>query len=318
MKPDRLYLGIDGGQSSTTALIAGESGRVIGEGRGGPCNHVAAAERQAKFLRIIAACIAEACQQAELDASTVSFAAACFGFSGGAEDKEPSLRQLVRSAAYKFTHDAEIALAGALAAHPGIIVIAGTGSMAFGRNATGTTARAGGWGYIFGDEGGAFDLARRALRAALQFEEGWGAQTNLRNLLLQTAGAPDANTLMHRFYNHFDHGAIASLAPLVTRAAEQGDQVAIEIVGQAARKLAWFVQGVHRHLFREGEGVRVAYIGGVFRSVLLRDAFTRELQHTLGCHVREPLFGPAAGALLEALRLDGNSSPLSAVPEFEK
>lgn len=318
MKPDRLYLGIDGGQSSTTALIADESGRIIGEGRGGPCNHVAAAERQTKFLRIITACIAEACQQAERDASTVSFAAACFGFSGGARDKEPSLRQLVRSAAYKFTHDAEIALTGALAGDPGIIVIAGTGSMAFGRNATAATARAGGWGYLFGDEGGAFDLARRALRAALQFEEGWGEPTNLRNLFLQAAGAPDANTLMHRFYNHFDHAAIASLAPLVTRSAEQGDQIAVGIIDEACRALVRFVQGVHRHLFPAGESVPVAYIGGAFRSALLRDTFAREIQHTLGCHVRQPLFGPAAGALIEALRLDDNPVRLAGVPEFEK
>ncbi|HEX3685043.1 MAG TPA: BadF/BadG/BcrA/BcrD ATPase family protein [Bryobacteraceae bacterium] len=318
MTKDRLYLGIDGGQSSTTALVAGESGRIIGEGRGGPCNHVAAAERQAKFLRTIGACIAEACQPAGLDAATVSFAAACFGFSGGAEDKELSLRQLVRSDKYKFTHDAEIALTGALAGDPGIIVIAGTGSMAFGRNAFGTTARAGGWGYLFGDEGGAFDLARRALRAALRFEEGWGVHTNLRNLLLQAAGAPDANTLMHGFYNHFDRVAIASLAPLVTQAAEQGDHAALEIVDDACRALVWFVHGVHRHLFPAGESVPVACIGGVFRSALLRDAFAREVRTTLACHARAPLWGPAAGALLEAFRLDGNPNTPSGVPEFEK
>lgn len=319
MKPGRLYLGIDGGQSSTTALIADETGRITGHGHGGPCNHVASSERRAKFLSVIGSCLDEACREAGLDRGSVSFAAACFGFSGGAEDKEACSRELVRSAGYKFTHDAEIALTGATAGEPGIIVIAGTGSMAFGRNASGATARAGGWGYLFGDEGGAFDLSRRALRAALQFEEGWGQPTALREMLLEaTTGAPNADTLMHRFYNEFSRQAIASLAPLVTRAADQGDPVALEIIDRAARKLAWFVEGVHQQLFGVRESVPVAYTGGVFRSTLLRDAFARRIRDTIECHVAPPQFGPAAGAILEALRLDGNPSRLSAVPESEK
>jgi N-acetylglucosamine kinase-like BadF-type ATPase len=307
----RYYLGIDGGQSSTTALIANESGRIVGEGRGGPCNHVAAAERQAKFIRTISACLAEACQQARLDASAVAFAAACFGFSGGAEDKELSLRQLVRSAAYKFTHDAEIALTGAFAGHPGIIVIAGTGSMAFGRNAAGTTARAGGWGYLFGDEGGAFDLIRRALRAALQYEEGWGPPTALRDLLLHAADAPDANAVMHAFYNRFTRASIASMAPLVTRAADEGDPVAAGIIEQACRKLAWYVQGIYGRLFAAGEHVPVAYIGGVFQSPIFRLSVARHIQRSTGCETRAPQFEPAAGAIIEALKLDGNNAQVS-------
>ena len=92
-------------------------------------------------------------------------------------DKEAFVKELIASDKYKLTHDAEIALIGATAGQPGIIVIAGTGSIAFGRNAQMQTARAGGWGYIFGDEGGGFDIAKNALRRALQFEEGWGPAT---------------------------------------------------------------------------------------------------------------------------------------------
>lgn len=307
----KIYLGIDGGQSSTTALIANETGRIIGRGRGGPCNHVAAAERREKFLRIIKGCLAEACQEAGVDPTSVSFAAACFGFSGGAEDKEPYVRELVRSARFKFTHDAEIALTGATGGEPGVMLIAGTGSIAFGRNAAGATARAGGWGYIFGDEGGAFDLTRRALRAALQNEEGWGPATALRDLLLQATGAPDANTLMHRFYNDFSRASIASLAPLVTQAAAQGDSAAVEIVDQACRKLSWYVEGVYRHLFTAGDSVPVAYVGGVFQSALLLDRFARAIRDSIGCDPRAPRFGPAEGAILEAMLLDGNTAALA-------
>ncbi|MBV9670050.1 MAG: hypothetical protein JOZ43_03755, partial [Acidobacteriales bacterium] len=196
----RLYLGIDGGQSSTKALIAKESGRIIGHGRAGPCNHVRTCQGRAKFFEAVSGSVNAACNQAGIDASTVTFAAVCLGFSGGPEDKEAHSRELIRSTKYKITHDAEIALSGATAGQPGIITIAGTGSMVFGRNAAKKTARAGGWGYVFGDEGGAFDLTRRALRAALQFEEGWGRPTVLRAVLLESTGARDANDLLHRFY----------------------------------------------------------------------------------------------------------------------
>lgn len=314
----RLYLGIDGGQSSTTALIADVTGRIIGHGRGGACNHVTSPERRAKFLRVIGGCLDDAFCSAGLDRSKIEFAAACFGFSGGPEDKEACSRELVPSARYKFSHDAEIALTGATAGEPGIIVIAGTGSMAFGRNAAGKTARAGGWGYVFGDEGGAFDLTRRALRAALQFEEGWGPATGLRRALLEATGAPDANTLLHRFYDENPRSEIAALARIVTETAHRGDEVALAIVDRAAFKLAWFASGVHRQLFDERQSVPVAYTGGVFRSRLVSDAFARRIRDDIGCEVIAPQFGPAAGAILDALRLDGNRSRLSDVPEFEK
>ncbi len=315
----RLYLGIDGGQSSTTALIADDSGRVMGHGSGGPCNHVVSAEGRTKFVNAVGRCLAEACREASLDPSTVSFAATCLGLSGGTEDKERYARELIRSAKFKITHDAEIALSGATGGDPGIIMVAGTGSIAFGRNRGGITARAGGWGYVFGDEGGAFDLTRRALRAALQYEEGWGRETTLRKLLLDRTGAADANAVLHLFYSpEYARTVIAGFAPLVTEAAEHGDEVARDIVNEAAAKLAWFVEGVYRGLFLPGENVRVAYIGGVFRSRLLRSEFQTQLEAKIACRVEPPLFQPAAGAVLEALRLDSNGSSLSDVPESEK
>ncbi len=316
---ERLYLGIDGGQSSTTALIAGETGRVIGRGCGGPCNHVRTGEGRAKFFNALGSCLEQARREAGVDAKSICFASACLGFSGGAEDKEAYSRELIRSSKYKFTHDADIALSGATAGEPGIIIIAGTGSMAFGRNAQAETARAGGWGYIFGDEGGAFDLTRRALRAILQAEEGWGPPTMLRELLLGATGARDANDLLHRFYTpEYSRTRIASYAPLVTQAAEDGDRMALEILENAAVKLAWFVKGVYGCIFHAPETVPVAHIGGVFRSALLRTTFSDRIRKDLGCDAGPPRLSPAAGALLEALRMDGNQSELSDLPEADK
>jgi N-acetylglucosamine kinase-like BadF-type ATPase len=291
----------------------------MGRGCGGPCNHVSSAEGRTKFFSALDECLKAACEQAHLDSKTISFACACLGFSGGPEDKEAYSRELIRSAQYKVTHDAEIALSGATAGEPGIIIIAGTGSMAFGRDAKGRTARAGGWGYIFGDEGGAFDITRRAIRAALQHEEGWGPPTILRDLLLRETRAADANALLRLFYGpEYPRKRVASLCPLVTRAAENGDKVALDIFNTAAAELARFVEGVHRHLFRADERVRLGYIGGAFQSAPLVAAFTSRVRDSIASTVGPPRLGPAAGALLEALRMDGNRAELSGVPEAEK
>jgi N-acetylglucosamine kinase-like BadF-type ATPase len=315
----RYYLGIDGGQSSTVALIADHTGRVLGRGVGGPCNHVAADEAAHKFKTVIGACIEQACAEAELAFQGVQFAAACLGFSGGAEDKEAYSRALIRSKLFRFSNDAEIALSGATAGAPGIVVIAGTGSIAFGRSARGVTGRAGGWGYVFGDEGGAFDLTRRALRAALQFEEGWGPATALREMLLAATQSANANSLLHRFYTaEYPRAKVATLAHLVDGAAQAGDEVATHILDQAASKLAWLVQGVYRKLFKPHESATVSYTGGVFQSKLLRDSFSNAILQSIGCTVVPPQLSPAAGAVLEALKLDGNESQLSGMPDSAK
>ncbi|HEX4810617.1 MAG TPA: BadF/BadG/BcrA/BcrD ATPase family protein [Bryobacteraceae bacterium] len=303
----RYYLGFDGGQSSSIAAIADENGTVIGEGNGGPCNHVAASEGRDKFRAAVRGCLDEAAKQAGLDSTNLSFAAACFGFSGGAADKDAYTRELVSADRYKITHDAEIALTGATAGKPGLIVIAGTGSMAFGRDAFGKTARAGGWGYIFGDEGGSFDLTRRAVQAALRHEEHWGPPTKLRESLLATTQSNDMNSLLHRFYTpEFSRSQIASLATLVTEAAESGDDVALDIVVAAALDLACFAEGVYRRLFSRDHKVRVAHVGGGFNSVPLREAFVAAIRERISCQAGPPLLEPVMGALLEALRLDGN------------
>jgi len=308
--PD-YFLGVDGGQSSTYALIGDASGRVLGGGRGGPSNHVGASEGRAKFTGAIQTCLSSACANAGLDAATIRFASACLGFSGGPADKESILREILPSDRTIVTHDALIALAGATGGEPGVILIAGTGSIAFGRNASGKTARAGGWGYVFGDEGGSFDIVRQALRAALRLEEGWGEPTSLRRMLLNRTGASDVNDLLHRFYTEeFPRPLIAAFAKLVDEAAESGDAIALEILSNAAQELAALASAVRGQLFEQHESVPVAYVGGVFGSATVRAKFVA----LAGDRVGPPLHGPAAGALLEAYRAAGIPCTLSNAP----
>ena len=315
----RLFLGVDGGQSSTTALIGDETGRVIGAGRGGECNHVGAAEGRAKFIRAISSCLSTACAQASLDAAAVRFESACLGFSGGPADKQDILQEILATDKMTVTHDALIALAGATAGEPGIIAIAGTGSIAFGRNAAGRSVRAGGWGYIFGDEGGGFDLTRQALRAALRFEEGWGPPTALHRMLLDAAGAKDANDLLHRLYTtEFPRPRIASFSRLVDEAARHGDPVARDLLNSAGQQLASITTAVRGQLFEPAEPARVAFVGGVFRSEILRERYRLLLELEEGNRFGPPVYGPAAGALIEAYRAASLHPALSQLPEFEK
>jgi len=313
-----FFLGVDGGQSSTTALLADESAGVLGCGRGGPCEHVGAEGGREKFAASMAECLSLACAQAGLDPATVTYRAACLGFSGGPVGKEPILREMIRTERLVLRNDAWIALAGATVGGAGIITIAGTGSVTLGRNADGKAVQAGGWGYLFGDESGGFDIARQALRAALRFQEGWGPPTVLGDVLLEATGARDLQDLLHRFYTtEFPRSRVARYAPLVDRAALQGDAVAIEIMHGAARYLAELTLAVRRQLFREEERVRVSHIGGMFRSPLLLETY-RLLVGSERNLIGPPAFGPAAGALIEAFQAAGIRPVLSGLPENEK
>ncbi len=310
----RLYLGIDGGQSSTTALIGEESGRVVGQGRAGPCNHASAGEGRRKFQSAIRESVREACAAAGV--TDAAFAAACLGLSGGPDDKEALSKETIRAERYLITHDAHIALAGATGGKPGIIVIAGTGSIAFGRNAAGATARAGGWGYVYGDEGSGFDLARQAMRAVLRNEEGWGPATGLRRMLLEASRARDGNQLLHWLYtDEYSRDRVAEWAKLIDQAARNGDAVAGEILAGGAQALATLAAAVRRQLFPSGATVDIRYGGGVFGSAPLLERFRLLVELGEGSRVSAPEFKAVEGALLEAFRLGGAEAAIGkAIP----
>lgn len=310
----RYFLGVDGGQSSTTAIVGDETGRVIGYGRGGPCNHVKGPGGREKFIDAIGGCAGQALESAGLPRDT-AFESGCLGFSGGPADKEQLLSEILKIEKRTVTNDALIALSGAHAGGPGVITIAGTGSISLARNAQGRTVRAGGWGFIFGDEGGAFDVTRQALRAILRMDEGWGPPTALRTALLEATGASSANDLLHRFYTtDFPRPRVAALARLVDEAAEAGDRVADGILDAAAQQLAAITAAARRQAFGVDEEASIAPVGGVFRSTRVRERFKALVELAEHNQVVEPAYGPAAGALLDAYRAAGLTVVLSDVP----
>jgi len=303
------FLGVDGGQSGTTALIGDETGRVLGVGRSGACGHI----EEEELRTVLTAAITEAAAVAGL--TNPLFETAWLGLSGGARETAGGM---IHTKTIRVTHDAAIALEGALAGQPGVLVIAGTGSIAYGRNAEGRDARAGGWGYVFGDEGSAFDIVRQALRAALRLEERWGPRTALRDALLDASGAPSANELMHWTYRaDYPRDRAAALAPLVETAANEGDAVAAEILRGAAQSLAMFASAVRRQLFHEGESTTVSYAGGVFQSPRILENFRTLVELDDSMKVAPPRYSPAAGALIGAYRLATKSVDLQGAPPIK-
>lgn len=296
-----LFLGVDGGSSSTRAMVADEWGRVLGTGAAGPSDYIKSAGGRERFLEAVKGSVGEAWRAAGLEGRP-RFRAACLGFCGGPAYKEPIVREILDADDLTVVADTVVALSGATGGGPGVATIAGTGSIAFGRNAAGRTARAGGWGYVFGDEGSALDIVRQALRAALRREEGWGPETALRAALLEETGAGDVNDLMHWFYTvEWPRKRIAALAPLVDRVAEQRDAAAIEVLRRAGADLAGYALAVRRTLFMPGDEAAMAYVGGVFRSRIVRESYAE----ALGMECEPARLSPAEGALLEAYRAAG-------------
>ena len=281
-------------------------GAVIGRGTAGPANCIGDEGSGEKLQRAVSNAVGEALDRTGRKLADTRFAAACFGLSGGPAGKRAVIESVISAQRLEIVGDAEIALLGGLGGKPGIVVVAGTGSMAFGKDAAGKTARAGGWGYVFGDEGGAFGIVRHTLRVVLRQEEGWGTETALTGVLLKECKAKNVNELMHRFYtNEFARGRIASLAPVVDHAASEGDGVAAEILRGAVECLHELAIAVRKKLFDIEEAVQIVPVGGVFRSRFVEDEFRRRLGAEENTSVVQPKFEPVMGALLKAYQLAG-------------
>ncbi|HVS46879.1 MAG TPA: BadF/BadG/BcrA/BcrD ATPase family protein [Verrucomicrobiae bacterium] len=165
----KLYAGIDGGQSSTTAVVGDERGKVLGRSVGGPADELGQSATSTRLRDALEGALANALADASLppDARFESVVAGVSGYDGRLRGIEP----MVNTERLQVVHDAPIAHAGALGGRPGIIVIAGTGSVVYGVAPDGHSLTVGGWGYLFGDEGSAFWIAARVLADAMRDED---------------------------------------------------------------------------------------------------------------------------------------------------
>ncbi len=229
-----LYAGIDGGQSATQAAVCGEDGVVLGTGRAGPADEIGATPESTRLRDALESALRDAVARAGLPANQ-QFAAIVAGISGyegrivGVTPALPSQRVVIM-------HDAPIAHAGALAGEPGVVVIAGTGSTAYSVDPDGHAEQFGGWGYVFGDEGSAFWIAREALANVTRHDACHATKT-----VLQFFGAQSLRELVRAFYiGEVSRQRVASFAPVCLEAARASLSCAClrEPVRQAAQELA--------------------------------------------------------------------------------
>jgi N-acetylmuramic acid 6-phosphate etherase len=280
-----LVLGIDAGGSKTAACLArcdeAAEPAVLGRGTAGPANpqSVGWPDTLANLTAAVTAAFAVA------DIPRQSVASAVLAAAGSDRDEN---RQALSSWAgdqalaerFRVVHDAWPVLAAGTPGGHGIALISGTGSLAFGRAADGRTARAGGWGYLFGDEGSGYALAVAGLRAAAQAADGRAAPTGLLAAVLDHFHLDQPAALVSAVYPlACDRQQIAELAATVLDTANAGDAAACRIVSEAAGQLAAMVAAVAARLDWPGATIPLALAGGaLIGGPLLRERLHDALQ----------------------------------------
>jgi len=295
-------LGIDAGGTKTLCLLADARGEVVSEGRGPGANlHVAG---EAGVERTLRAVVGEA-----IDDRGVTPAAICIGIAGvDRADEAQAIRGIVRAISPRsrvlVVNDALIALVAGAHDAPGIVIIAGTGSITYGRNRDGEAARAGGWGHMVGDEGSGYWIGREAVAAVMRAADGRGPATRLTDEILAHFAVADISSLPRIVYDRENpRMSVAALGPIVQHSAELGDSVARRILERAAEELVTAAGSVASQLEMRGEAFTFYLAGGAFQVVpwLVDELGRRLLEVAPRSQVQHLLEEPAKGAVWLAL-----------------
>jgi len=295
-----FFLGIDGGGTKTRCIVGDEKSQL---GTGSSSSSKVQRVGEACARDALSAAVHEACVQAGI--SPQQIARTCAGITGSARREIASvMRNLMTSIVggqVEIVGDVEIAFENAFGAGPGVVVIAGTGSIAYGRNSKGESARAGGWGYAISDEGSGHWIGVEAVRQALR-ERDRGQPTRLLKELTEKLGARDFEDFIVRL-NGSPSVDFASLFPIVLAASDNGDATATEILTRAGRELMEMAGIVIERLFGE-QSISVATHGGVLASsTIVREHFAQDLKSRYPrASLRDREIDPARGALERARR----------------
>ena len=306
-----IVIGIDGGGSKTRAIVADEQGtqlaEVVGPGSAvRPGKHEHSAD-------VITATVNDALASCEM--THVMPKVLCVGVAGaGREPERQALWQALagREVAEEIVihPDYAIALDDAFGEGPGILLISGTGSAAFGRSPSGQGARCGGWGPVIGDEGSGAWVGRRALSVAAAAADGREPATALVGAILTAAQVNEPQELV-AWAAQASPAQLATLAPVVTSVADAGDLRANAILSLAVEELVLHIRALARQLFGdERAAVPVAFTGGMLtRGTTMRKRLEQRLRSAVpGAQVSGTEVDPARGAVRGALRYLGESA----------
>ena len=304
-----LVIGLDGGGTQTRAAAGDTAGAVHGSGRAGACNLAAVlpAEALAVALSAIDGALAEA-GGTRGDVTALCAAVAGVSFGDRRQQFLNSLQAAFPQAEVSVVPDYAAALTGATGGEPGVIVIAGTGSAAYGENAAGKTHRTGAYGYLIDDAGSGYGLGRAALAAALRGRDGTGEATTLGSRLCAALGLSSLDDIVPGIYGGtLSRVAVASLSRMVAAAAtEDGDPVAEALLMRAGGALAVLVRGVTERLFAGAEApYPVCRVGGLWEAGgVLEDVFTRSVRRFApAAALSPPAEPPVQGAVRRARAL---------------
>lgn len=303
---------MDGGGTKTHAVIVGAHGEQIAEHFGGPSNFQIIGVEKAS--ETIVSLIQSCCESAGCSVKDVSAVACGLTGAGRAGDQKRMAEGLMKYAAQKKSKlkrvivesDARIALEGAFKGGAGIILIAGTGSIAFGKDAKGNVHRVGGWGRILGDEGSGYYIGRLGLTAVTHQIDGRGEKTALTAMIAKKFGLIDQTAIINAVYkNGFD---VASVAPLVLDAAVKKDAVCRLIVEQAAVMLAEHVKVASTKILSSSKTkirskVKLAFVGGLIANETLLSELLRRFisSNNPSVEIIRPMASPAYGATVMAM-----------------
>lgn len=298
----KYILGVDGGGTKTLALLGDLNATVLGRGVSGPSNYNA--------VGFDAACAAleHAIDLARTDRPG-QISALCLGLAGAGRTEDVQRFQSwavdkFPNVAVKVVSDAEMLLESGAPSGPALALICGTGSIVYGRTATGELLRGGGWGYLFGDEGSGYAIGSAALRAVMWAHDGRGPETLLSQLVLERYGLETPPELVHMIYGaESPRSVVATLSDLVEQAAEQGDSVARAILEESAQELARTIAAVYSKL---GTSVVPLVITGgtILHGRYLKKAISQACQtQSLTFSAVQYVAEPAAGALKLARKL---------------
>lgn len=308
------FVGIDGGGTRTTAWLSDEKGKVLARAVAGPSNplKVGIKSTQREILRVTRDVLRQAHITVGLgggkrrtptgrSATAATLEAICVGLAGTDQSLVHRkvlawLRKAIPARHTLLTSDAAIALRAAIANSPGIIVISGTGSIAYGRDDRGRVLRSGGWGAHLDDAGSGYDLGRKAIVAALRDHDGRGPWTQLTSRICKALKLPDITQVVLKKLTPME---VAALFPLVLEAARRRDAVARQLCDDAGRDLAELALALLRRLGWLRRVIPLVYAGGVFRSSLrIRQAVTRHVRrHAPQARVLLLRHPPVEGAL---------------------
>lgn len=296
-------IGIDGGGSRTRAVLVDSSGCLLAGALGGPTN-IQFLDKET-FKITISSLLSELYTSSRSGPQAVEALVAGFAGAGRPSDREIIglvFDELELKDRYKILTDMEIALHGAFRDEQGIVLIAGTGSAAFGRDAAGRVQRCGGWGYLVGDEGSGYYIGRTAVRYALQSYDTMLPATVLVDIICRVFDLDAIDRIIQKIYSGMvSRTGIANLAPAVFDAAAQEDEVALMIIKDAGESLGKLVETLLRRLNLKTKPVNLCLTGSIFNK---REILLPHILKNIREEVRliDPQFPPVAGAVLLAFK----------------